>query len=69
MMAVTGSQDRTARLWKVPVEQAGKREQIRLWVQVATGMELDENSDLRELTIGTWRQRRRSEQLQPRLDH
>ncbi len=68
MMAVTGSQDRTARLWKVPAEQAGTREQIRLWVQVATGMELDENSDPRELTIDTWRQLRRSEQLQPRLE-
>jgi WD40 repeat protein len=68
-MAVTGSHDQTARLWKVPVPKPGDRERIRLWVQVTTGMESDENGDPQELTSESWRQRqRRLEELQPRPD-
>jgi WD40 repeat protein/serine/threonine protein kinase len=63
-VAVTGSHDRTARLWKVPVARTGDWERIRLWVQVATGMESDKNGEPRELTSESWRQRRRLEELQ-----
>jgi WD40 repeat protein/serine/threonine protein kinase len=68
-MAVTGSHDKTARLWKVPAIQAGDRERIRLWIQVTTGLEWDENGDPQELASESWRQRRRRlEELQPQTD-
>jgi WD40 repeat protein len=56
---VTGSYDRTARLWPVPPPVAGEAEQVRVWVEVLTGLELDEDGVIRTLDAPTWEQRRR----------
>jgi WD40 repeat protein len=56
--AVTGSFDRTARLWRFgPGSAEGDSERINLWTQVMTGLELDSNDGIRELTPRTWRER------------
>jgi WD40 repeat protein/serine/threonine protein kinase len=54
---LTGSDDATARLWSVPVALAGDVEDIVAWVQIATGLELDEESGVHELDA-SWEQRR-----------
>jgi WD40 repeat protein len=54
---LTGCNDHTARLWSVPDPVAGEAEQIRLWTQVITGMELDDESAIRPLDASTWHER------------
>jgi hypothetical protein len=61
-VVATGSQDGTVRLWKMPVAVAGEVNRIKLWVQVITGMELDEHDVPHALDARTWHRRR--EQLQ-----
>ena len=56
--ALTGSDDKTARLWNLPSPVPGDVGRIRLWVQVLTGVELDEQGDYRVLDTATWQQRR-----------
>jgi WD40 repeat protein len=58
-LLLTGSWDRTARLWPVPDPPTGEPERIRLWVQVLTGMELDEGGTVHVLDAPTWQERRR----------
>jgi WD40 repeat protein len=55
---LTGSYDKTARLWNVPRTVEGDPERVLLWVQVLTGIELDENGRTRVLDANTWQQRR-----------
>jgi WD40 repeat protein len=56
---LTGSADGTARRWQVPAALAGKSEQIKLLLQVKTGMELDESGTILYLDEKTWAERRR----------
>ena len=46
---LTASQDKTARLWRAPRPVDGDPERILLWVQVITGLELDEYGGTRGL--------------------
>ena len=54
---LTGSQDRTARLWDVS-ELPDNQERISTWVEVITGLGLDELGLVSVLDNSTWRQRR-----------
>jgi WD40 repeat protein len=61
---VTGSGDGTARLWPVPAPVPDDPERIRLWVQVRTGMRLDDGAVVEVLDATAWRQaRERLEEL------
>jgi WD40 repeat protein len=55
----TGSTDNTARLWQVPNPVEGSVERLERWVQVMTGMELDDAGGVRLSDGRTWRERRR----------
>jgi WD40 repeat protein len=57
-LVATASEDGTAKLWAVPEEVKGDARRIILWVQVTTGMELDENGAVRSLNAETWARRR-----------
>src|SRR5262249_17988409 len=55
--ALTGSEDRTARLWDV-WELTDDLERISTWVEVITGLGLDESGSVIVLDNSTWRERR-----------
>jgi WD40 repeat protein/serine/threonine protein kinase len=55
---LTAGEDMTARLWPVPTALTGPVERIKLWCEVATGIELDGFGVRRPLDAATWRQRR-----------
>jgi WD40 repeat protein/serine/threonine protein kinase len=55
---LTGSRDTTARLWPSPGFVEGPAERIGLWVEVVTGMELDDAGTVRVLDAEAWRKRR-----------
>jgi WD40 repeat protein/tRNA A-37 threonylcarbamoyl transferase component Bud32 len=55
---VTAGSDKVARLQPAPAELAGPAERIKLWLQVATGAELDSRGEVRPLDRATWHQRR-----------
>src|SRR5262249_44280814 len=55
---LTGSYDRTARFWRNPLPVEGTPEQIRFWIEVITGMELDDDGSARWLDATTWEARR-----------
>jgi WD40 repeat protein len=57
-LVATASEDGTAKLWAVPEGVKGDARRIILWVQVTTGMELDENGAVRSLNPETWAARR-----------
>jgi WD40 repeat protein/serine/threonine protein kinase len=52
---LTGSNDRTARLRPVPPSLDGDVEQLALWAQRITGMELDTGGTIHELDAAAWR--------------
>jgi WD40 repeat protein len=54
---LTGSADNTARLWPRPTALAGSIEHILLWIQTATGMELDSTGDVHLLDPAEWHKR------------
>jgi WD40 repeat protein len=59
----TGSADLLGRtgkayLWRVPHPVEGKTEQIVLWVQVITGLEMTRSGAFHPLDAQTWEQRR-----------
>ncbi len=56
---LTGCMDGTARLWPWPAPVEGSVEQMVLWVQTLTGMELDDDGNVHELDAETWNDRRR----------
>ena len=62
---VTGSAhfDHTARLWRVPRQLRGDPEQILRWIQVITGLELDERGEVRVLDAAAWQQCRQRLQI------
>ena len=51
---VTASNDRTARLWGVPVPVEGTAERILLWTKVITGMEIDSFGVVHLLDFERW---------------
>jgi WD40 repeat protein/tRNA A-37 threonylcarbamoyl transferase component Bud32 len=55
---LTGSDDKTARLWERLAPLEGGVEQIVLWTQVITGMELDPGGTPRWLDAPIWQERR-----------
>jgi hypothetical protein len=56
---VTGSTDGTVRLWSVPFDMIANAQRIGVWVQVITGMELDNGNAIRVLDAQTWHDRHR----------
>jgi WD40 repeat protein len=56
--ALTGCYDQGARLWTVPTPLAGAVDQIVLWTQVSTGMELDGSNVFQKLADGALAERR-----------
>jgi WD40 repeat protein/predicted Ser/Thr protein kinase len=52
---VTGSEDKTARIWDVPGPQSGSPEQIVQTLQAAHGMALDAQGVAESLAPGAWR--------------
>src|SRR5205823_121176 len=54
---LTGSEDKTARLWKFP-RFIDDPERIAVWAQVVTGIEADEHSNARILDAEEWQRRR-----------
>ena len=54
---LTGSDDKTARLWDVS-ELPDNPERISTWVEVITGLGLDERGSVSVLDNATWRERR-----------
>jgi WD40 repeat protein/tRNA A-37 threonylcarbamoyl transferase component Bud32 len=54
----TGSGDQTARLWDVATALPDELERVATWVEVLTGLELDELGSARVLDGATWLQRR-----------
>ncbi len=54
---LTGSDDKTARLWPIP-ELPDDLARLATWVEVVTGLELDEQGSVHVLDNATWRQRR-----------
>jgi WD40 repeat protein/tRNA A-37 threonylcarbamoyl transferase component Bud32 len=55
---LTGGYDRAAHLWPVPAPVEGDVERVMLWVQVLTGLELDDRGGARVLDNQTWLERR-----------
>jgi WD40 repeat protein len=55
---LTGSRDKTARLWTPPAPVEGEVERMALWTQVMTGLELDADGVARVLDAPTWQRRR-----------
>jgi tetratricopeptide (TPR) repeat protein len=60
---LTGSEDRTARLWDVS-ELPDNPERISTWVEVITGLGLDETDSVSALDNSTWRERRETLETQ-----
>jgi WD40 repeat protein len=56
-LVLTGSADRTARVWTIPQPVGGSTEQVRLGVEVMTGLELGTNGVTRPLDASAWKKR------------
>jgi len=57
-LLVAGTRNSQAPLWEVPLEVSGETEHLRLWVEVLTGTEMDEQGSVRVLPAPAWQQRR-----------
>ena len=57
-VALTGSYDRTARLWEVPSPVGGDAGRVVRWTQVRTGMRIDPDGVVRALDAPAWEQLR-----------
>jgi WD40 repeat protein/serine/threonine protein kinase/tetratricopeptide (TPR) repeat protein len=55
---LTGSNDHTARLWDVATDLPDDLERVANWVEVRTGLELDDQGQVRALDAAAWRERR-----------
>ena len=51
--ALTGGEDKTACVWKVPQPIRCDPERIKLWAQLVTGLEVDELTAVRVLDAAT----------------
>jgi hypothetical protein len=54
---LTAGEDKMARFWQLSTAVAGDAEQLELWSQVVTGMELEANGGVRVLDAATWHER------------
>jgi WD40 repeat protein len=54
---LTGSLDKTARLWDVAAELPDEPDRVAVWVEVLTGLEIDEVGSAKVLDNTTWLQR------------
>jgi len=52
--ALTGSEDGTAKVWEMPTALPHEAEALAVWVQVLTGMELDDTGSVRILDAPSW---------------
>src|SRR5215210_6054758 len=59
MAAQTTDADGTGWLWSISAPVEGEVERLRLWVQVITGLELDDHDAFRVLDTVAWQDRRR----------
>ena len=55
---LTAGEDKIARFWRLSTPVEGDAEQLELWSQVVTGMELEANGAIRVLEGTTWQERR-----------
>jgi WD40 repeat protein/serine/threonine protein kinase len=55
---LTASFDRTARSHQLPVAVEGSVDQVLLWIQVLTGMTLDDDGLFRDLDADSWNEKR-----------
>jgi hypothetical protein len=55
---MTGSSDNTAKLWDVAAALPDELDRVAIWVEVLSGVELDERGSARMLDNATWLQRR-----------
>jgi WD40 repeat protein len=55
----TRAEQEGPRLWRLPSPVQGTPGRVRLWVEVLTGMELDDQGEVRVLGAGEWRERKR----------
>ena len=55
---VTGSEDNTARLWTIRPPLKADVDVINLWLEVVTGMALDQHYAVQLLEASDWRSRR-----------
>jgi eukaryotic-like serine/threonine-protein kinase len=58
-LLVGGDQSLSSRLWAVPAPLPDDLPRLAAWVEVATGLELDERGSVRALDGAAWRERRR----------
>ena len=56
---LTASSDDTARLWTPPPPVGGALETVILWAQVLTGMELNADDTIQDLSADDWQKCRR----------
>jgi WD40 repeat protein/tRNA A-37 threonylcarbamoyl transferase component Bud32 len=54
---LTASNDCTARLWRIPTLSKDDSKRAKLWTQVLTGLEMDENGDIVFLNAPRWQAR------------
>jgi WD40 repeat protein len=59
-IVLTVAEELTARLWEVPTSLTGEVQRIRLWLQVGTGLDMDDAGVIRVLDSSTWLERRRA---------
>jgi hypothetical protein len=57
--AATGGMDGVVRQWRLPPPVDGPPERVRLWAEVLSGMELDPQGAVHELSAGDLAERRR----------
>jgi len=57
-VVLTAGEDNIARFWQLSTPVDGDAEQLELWTQVVTGMELEANGGVRVLDATTWLERR-----------
>jgi WD40 repeat protein len=55
---LTGGPDSTALLWRTPTPVPGGVEQVRLWIEVLSGKEMQPDGAVRVLEAAEWQQRR-----------
>jgi WD40 repeat protein len=55
---ITGSHDKTARLWDVAAELPDDLERVANWVEVLTGLTLDDSGSIQLLDNAAWLRRR-----------
>jgi WD40 repeat protein/serine/threonine protein kinase len=55
---LTATEDQMARTWPVPTAMSGSPEEIELWAQLATGMELEPDGSAHVLDAAAWQSRR-----------